>query len=283
MRNFLKAFMSAIVAPSILAACSPVSLLNATVPSDGYTIHKDIAYGNDPRQKLDIYVPEHSHAAPVIVFFYGGSWRMGGKKDYVFLGQAFASKGFVTVVADYRLFPQVYFPGFVEDGAKAFTWSHQHIAEYNGDTQKIFLAGHSAGAFIAMMLTADTHYLKKVGADISWVKGTIGIAGPYDFLPFTDPKVAEIFSKVSDAQSQPVNFMDGRRPPIFLASGDKDEDVWPRNTYRLTERLKQLNSPVETHIYPDIGHIGIVLSLARGFRYKAPLLEDITQFIDKQH
>ena len=130
-----------------------------------------------------------------------------------------------------------------------------------------------------MMLTADTHYLAEAGADIKWVKGTIGISGPYDFLPFTDPKVAEIFSKVQDVDSQPVHFMNGKRPPIFLATGDKDEDVWPRNTYRLTARLRQLDSPVETHIYPDVGHIGIMLSLARGFRYKSPLLEDISQFI----
>lgn len=263
-----------------LSACSTVSLLNATIPTNGYVVHKDIAYGGDPRQKLDIYVPDNVKSAPVIVFFYGGSWRMGSKNDYLFLGQAFASKGFITVVADYRLFPQVYFPGFVEDGAKAFAWTYEHIAKYDGNKNKVFLAGHSAGAFIAMMLTANTSYLTQAGADITSVKGTIGIAGPYDFLPFTDPKVSEIFSKVGDEDSQPVHFMNGKRPPIFLASGDKDEDVWPRNTYRLTARLKQLNSPVETHIYPDVGHIGIMLSLARGFRYKSPLLEDITQFIN---
>lgn len=276
-------FMSLLLCLLSLSGCSTVSLLNATVPSSGYTVHRDIAYGNDPRQKLDIYVPESAGATapkPVIVFFYGGSWRAGNKNDYLFLGQAFASKGFVTVIADYRLFPQVYFPEFMEDGAKAFYWVHEHITEYHGDKNALFLSGHSAGGFIAMMLTADTHYLTQAGADIGWVKGTIGIAGPYDFLPFTDPKVAEVFSKVKDAETQPINFMNGKRPPIFLATGEKDEDVGAQNTYHLAARLKELNSPVETHVYPDVKHIGIMLSLARGFRYKAPLLDDIAHFVN---
>jgi acetyl esterase/lipase len=276
----MKLLICAIVCVFSLSACSTASILNATIPSSGYAVHKDIAYDKDPRQKLDIYVPDHAKNAPVIVFFYGGSWRMGSKDDYLFLGQAFASKGFITVIADYRLYPQVHFPQFVEDGASAFHWVHQHIASYHGNKNAVFLAGHSAGGFIAMMLTADTHYLKQAGANISWVKGTIGIAGPYDFLPFTDPKIAAVFSNTKDADTQPINYMNGIRPPIFLATGEDDTDVKPSNTIRLTTRLKQLNSPVETHFYPDTGHIGIILSLAHRFRHKSPLLDDIARFVE---
>lgn len=268
-----------------LSGCSAVSLLNSIMPREGYTIRKDIAYGADPRQKLDIYIPNiasNNAPVPVIVFFYGGSWQKGSKDDYLFLGQAFASKGYMTVVADYRLYPKVSFPVFIEDGAEAFAWVHEHIAEYGGDPKKLYVSGHSAGAYIAMMLTLNPSYLQKAGAKKEWIRGTIGISGPYDFLPLTDEKLIQLFSTAKHpSDTQPITFATERYAPIFLATGDKDEDVLPRNSIILDTRLKKLDSPVETHIYPDIGHIDIMLSLAHGFRHKSPLLEDIDTFVSE--
>ena len=265
-----------------LAACSPSGILNATITTSGYTVHHDIAYGANPRQTLDIYTPDRLTApAPVIVFFYGGSWQFGTKSDYLFLGQAFASRGFVTVIADYRLYPEVYFPAFVQDGAMAFHFAHEHINQYGGDPDHMFLAGHSAGAYIAMMLTVNDQYLREAHARKSWVRGTIGIAGPYDFLPLTDPKIIDIFSKQDSALTQPVNFIHAKHPPMFLAQGLADDTVGVKNTQNITEKLEVLQSPVETHYYENVGHIGIILSLAQHFRSKAPLLDQITDFIKR--
>lgn len=263
-----------------LCSCSSVDILNFTIPSSGYSVHKDIAYGSDPRQQLDIYVPDKPEASKsVIVFFYGGSWQMGTRDDYKFVGQAFASKGFITVIADYRLYPQVYFPAFLEDSANAFVWAHKHISEYGGNPDKLFLAGHSAGGYNAVMLTVNDSYIKGAGGDRSWVKGAIGIAGPYDFLPFSDPKIKEIFSKAKDPDTQPITFVGPNLPPMLLLQGTTDTEVGADNTINLAAKLRQFNDPVTERLYPDIGHIGIALALARGFRGKAPVLADVTAFI----
>lgn len=276
-----RAFITSLLCLISLSACSGVDVLNATITRDGYAVHTDMAYGSDARQKLDIYVPKEARNAPVILFFYGGSWKMGSKNDYRFLGQALASKGYVTAVVDYRLYPQVYYPDFVEDGALALRFMHDHAASYHADPSKIFVAGHSAGAFIAMMLGADDAFHAKAHSKRAWIRGTIGISGPYDFLPFTDEGIKAVFSKYPDKETQPLAHITGRMAPVFLATGDDDDTVDPRNSHRVKAKLESLGSPVEEHIYPGIGHIGIMLSMAEGFRWKAPLLEDIAKFVDR--
>ena len=264
-----------------LGACSSVDLLNATITRDGYTVAYDQPYGSLPRQRMDIYTPLHADNAPVILFFYGGSWQMGSKDDYRFLGQALTSKGFVVMVADYRLYPEVYYPEFVQDGALALRYAREHAAQYKADPEKLFVAGHSAGAFIAMMLAADDQFHTLAGSNRAWIKGTIGIAGPYDFLPFTDEKIKAIFSKVPDEQTQPLQHVQGKMAPVLLAHGEVDDTVDPRNSHRLQAKLESLQSPVVAHRYAEIGHIGIILSLAQNFRWKAPLLDDIAAFVTR--
>lgn len=279
--NIFKSLLLPLAGFISLCGCSGTDVLNFTIPRSGYSVIKDVKYGNDSRNGLDIYIPDKpspSHA--VIVFFYGGSWQTGSKDDYLFVGQALASRGFTAVVADYRVFPHVYFPDFMDDAAQAFTWVHAHIAQYGGNPHNIFLSGHSAGGYIALMLTLNETYLKAAGGNPSWIKGTIGIAGPYDFLPFTDPKIKELFSKRPDAETQPITYVRRHTPPILLLTGDKDTDVLPRNSIHLEAALKKAGNEVELHIYPDLAHIGIVLSLARGFRYKSPALDDITAFVN---
>lgn len=263
-----------------LVGCSGADVLNLTIPRDGYRVTRDVSYGEESRQMLDIYTPDGAHHAPVILFFYGGSWQWGSKNDYRFLGQAFASKGYVTVVADYRLYPQVHFPAFVHDSARALAFVHAHIGDYGGDANNLFVAGHSAGAFNAVMLTLNVRYLHEAGANRGWIRGTIGIAGPYDFLPLTDTDIIAVFSQAAPADTQPINFVQGALPPFLLAVGKEDTTVLPRNSTHLAEALRDNHTPVELHQYDRVAHIGIVLSLARGFRSKAPLLEDIAAFIE---
>jgi acetyl esterase/lipase len=266
----------------LLTACSGPQILDLIVPSTGYIKTKNISYGEEERQQLDIYIPEeHSSPSPVIVFFYGGSWKQGSKEDYRFIGQAFASRGYVTVIADYRLYPKNYFPTFMEDGAKAVAWVHEHIHRYHGDAKNIFLAGHSAGAYNAVMLSLNEEYLNAENGTSDWIRGTIGIAGPYDFLPMTDPDVIAVFSKVQEAATQPVNYVRENAPPMLLLVGDADEDVLPRNSFNLSNRLKEKGNEVKVVIYPDVAHIGIILSIAKGFRYKADTLNDIHAFIQQ--
>ncbi|HVZ28631.1 MAG TPA: alpha/beta hydrolase [Rhizomicrobium sp.] len=269
---------------ALLAGTFLPALVDGVVPRTGYHVVRDLAYGPGPRQRLDLYVPDglkagSKRSAPVLLFFYGGSWQSGAKDQYLAFGEAFASEGFVVAVADYRLYPQAKFPAFVEDGARAFHFLEGRAAAYGGDPGRIFVSGHSAGAYNAVMLAADPRYLKAAGSDISHLRGAIGLAGPYDFLPLSDPSLIAMFGGKDRKETQPITFVGGRRPVMLLVSGTDDETVGPRNTSNMAARLKRFGSPVEVKFYPGLGHIGLLLSLARPFRFLSPLRADMAQFI----
>ena len=266
----------------MVSACSP-ALVNLTVPRGGYSVHRDLVYGPAPREKLDIYVPDGLTApAPVTLFFYGGNWDSGSKELYLAFGESFASKGFVVAIADYRLYPQVKYPTFLQDNAAAFRFVRDNAAQYGGDPGRIFLAGRSAGAYNAIMLVSDPRYLKAAGADISQVRGAIGLAGPYDFLPLTDPGLIAMFGGKARPETQPITYIDGKRPPMLLAAGTDDDTVLPRNSSDLAKKLKSFGSPAELIAYAGVGHIGIILSLAPGFRNRTTLRTDILRFVESR-
>jgi acetyl esterase/lipase len=265
---------------ALLTACAPTGLVNLLVPRSGYVVHRGIAYGPDPRQKLDIYVPDGLKGpAPVLLFFYGGSWEGGSRDHYLAFGQTFASAGIVTVVADYRLYPQVRWPAFVEDAAGAVALLHKDIAKYGGDPKRLFVSGHSAGAYNAVMVASDPTYLKAVGGDFSWLRGVIGIAGPYDFLPLKSDNLIAIFHGANNRQILPITHVDGQRPPMLLIHGTADTTVGPQNTRSMASTLKAHGSAVEKITYKDVGHLGIILSLLPGLGWKAPLRQDMLAFI----
>ena len=265
---------------ALLSACSPIAAINLLVPREGYDVRAGLAYGPDPRHKLDVYVPQGLNGpAPVLLFFYGGAWSSGDRSQYLAFGQSFASKGIVTVVADYRLYPQVKYPAFAQDAARALAWVHAHAREHGGDAARIFVSGHSAGAFNAVMLASEPKFIESVGGRLDWIRGVIGIAGPYDFLPLTDPDYIDMFHGANNADSMPINHIDGKRPPMLLVTGTDDTTVRPGNSDRMAAKLKAHGNSAEVIKYPGVGHVGIILSLAPGFRGKTTLREDMVRFI----
>ncbi len=265
---------------ALLSACQPFGLINLLVSRSGYDLHRGLAYGDDPRQRLDIYVPRGLKApAPVLLFFYGGSWQLGTRGDYLALGQAFASAGIVTAVADYRLYPQVKYPGFVEDAARALAWLHAHAGEYGGDGARIFVSGHSAGAYNAVMLASEPQFLQAKGGSLDWIKGVIGIAGPYNFLPMHDPAYIDMFHGANNIDSMPVHHVNGARPPMLLITGEQDATVAPHNSDDMARSLESFGNSVRVIRYPGIGHTGVILSLVPGFRGTTALRQDMLDFI----
>jgi acetyl esterase/lipase len=231
---------------------------------------------------LDVYAPPGAVGLPVIVFIYGGSWNSGSKNDYAFAGAALASSGFVSVIPDYRLVPQVRFPDFVEDCAAAVRWAADHAAEYGGDASRIVLVGHSAGAYNVMMLALDAHYLRDAGVDASAVRGAIGLAGPYDFLPFDVNATRDAFGAAPDsALTQPVHFARADAPPLLLLWGEADTTVGQRNLRGLDAAIRATGGRVETKTYPGVDHVGIMLALSRPLRGRAPTLADVTAFASR--
>jgi acetyl esterase/lipase len=259
-----------------LGGCSPAVLLNATVPRKGYTLEPDIAYGPDRRQKLDLYRPDTPRAdGKAVIFFYGGSWDSGSKSDYLFVAQALTAGGYSVVIPDYRLYPEVRFPAFVEDGAQAVRWTSHHVG-----SGKLFVMGHSAGAHIALMLMTNTPYLQAAGVDRMAQQGVVGLCGPYDFLPLTSAKLIDIFGSANNPDMEAITFARAPLPPALLIHGTADETVYPRNSERLAAAWRKAGAPVELKLYPGVGHIDVVASFADLLQSRAPTRSDVLAWLD---
>jgi acetyl esterase/lipase len=222
-----------------------------------------------------------SSTVPIVVFIYGGSWQNGQRADYRFVGEAFASAGFVTVIADYRVYPETIFPGFVDDAAAAVAWARAHAAAYGADPRRLFLVGHSAGAQIVGMLATDDRYLRAQGMDKSMLAGMVGLAGPYDFLPLRDATLKRIFPEDRREAAQPIHFVDGTEPPIFLGVGNADKTVDPGNTTRFAARLTQAGDRVTVVHYPRLNHALTVGVVGAPLRFIAPVRRDVVTFIQQ--
>ncbi len=269
----------AVIFPTL--GCTPARLLNAVTSKDGFRVEAGIPYGKEARQQLDLYIPDGPlDQAKVVVFFYGGRWEYGARGDYLFVGQALARQGYIAVLADYRLYPAVMYPTFIEDGADTVRWVKDHIADYGGDPGQIFLMGHSAGAYNVAMLAVAPGYLKSRGMEPSELAGVVGLAGPYDFLPIKDPVIKEIFDVADLEATQPVFHATAKTPPMLLLTGDNDETVYPRNSLALADRINQSGGEAIVKVYDGIAHVGVVLSFAYPFRWLAPVLKDVSSFLN---
>ena len=272
--------LAGIVLAVVACGCSPLAALNMLVPTAGQVRHPAIAYGSLERQRLDVYVPRAPATGklPVVVFFYGGAWQGGEREHYPFVAEALASRGFVVVIPDYRVYPEVRYPRFVEDGALAVAWTVENIARYRGDPQRMVLMGHSAGAHIAAMLAYNDRFLDARAR--SGVKAVVGLAGAYDFVP--DERVIEhiLAGEGDSALAMPARFVKAGAPATLLVTGDRDSRVNPANTEKLARRLRESGTTVEVRVYPGLSHAGALARLAAPIR-KDELLDTIGDFIGR--
>ncbi|MGI4984711.1 MAG: alpha/beta hydrolase [Janthinobacterium lividum] len=296
-----------------------VATLNRMAAGHDVTVAHNIAYGDDARQTLDVYRPVTSgkgtdaaadaamstgpragvsaatgadigagpHAGvarglPVVVFLYGGSWQSGNKEAYAFVAAALARHGYLTFLPDYRIYPQVTYPAFVQDAARAVAFARAHAAQYGGDPSRIVLVGHSAGAYLAAMLALDRRWLAAVGMDPQRdLRAVVGLAGPYDFLPLHDDALKAIFTTPAGlADTQPITHVDGASPPMLLLAGRNDKTVDPGNTVRLAAALRAHGAPVEDRLYAHAAHPQIIGTFAPMLRFLSPSFADTTRFID---
>ena len=265
-----------------LSGCSAIATINALQPKSGVTVTRDLAYGQGPRGSLDVYRPASANGgAPVVVFLYGGGWDSGARRDYQFVGAALAREGFVTIIPDYRLYPDVRWPSFLQDNAAAVAWARGHAAQFGGDPHRLFLMGHSAGAYNAAMLAVDRRWLAAEKMDPQRdLAGVVGLAGPYDFLPVRTDELKAIFGPADQrADTQPINHVDGRNPPLLLATDTADTVVDPGNTTRMAERVRAGGGPVDTRLYKGLSHALLIGVFAAPLRPLAPVLRDAVAFM----
>ncbi len=265
------------------ALSSPLDVLNAIGGLGSHGETRALAYGPDPRHRLDVYTPPRGQPAlaPVVMFFYGGGWAEGDRHLYRFLGAAMARRGFVTVIPDYRVYPQVRFPAFLEDAARAVHWVRAEAGAFGGDPARLVLMGHSAGAHLAAMLALDRQWLGAYGLVPGRdLRGMVGLAGPYDFLPLRTAVLQAIFGPERLwPLSQPIRFVDGGAPPAFLATGRVDGVVDPGNSVRLAERINTAGGRAQLRLYSRVGHATLLGAFSPVLRPLAPAARDVARFI----
>lgn len=267
----------------LISSCSTLDLVNAFSADSGSVAQRGIAYGGDPRQKLDFYSPESPlDSAVVFIFFYGGGWDSGNRADYEFVARTLAARGHFVVVPDYRLYPLVVFPQFVEDGALATAFVLDNLPDLTGKQMPVFLMGHSAGAHIAMLLAMDDRYLATLAHETEEISGVIGLAGPYDFLPITSSHLERIFPSPGRYESQPINFADSGDPPALLAHGDQDARVRLENSVNMTQVICRNGGDVTLKIYPDTTHAGLLKPFVSFMDDDIQLLDDLMKFVSQK-
>jgi acetyl esterase/lipase len=264
------------------SGCTGLSFLiaNTATWTGRYDRSTGHAYGPESRQKLDVYAPKDAKDRPVVVFFYGGSWTQGSRGLYRFVGAALAERGFVTMVPDYRLYPQVKFPVFVDDGALAVAWIQQHAQEFGGDPHRIVLMGHSAGGHEAAFLAYDRALLEKVGARPQWIVGLVGLSGPYALAPNSKILNTIFASPYTEADWQPVRFVTPQSPPTLLVHGTADDVVSIAHAEKLRDVLQANHVRVETQFYPGKGHADTIAGMSVPARKRTPVLDQSVGFIE---
>ena len=277
----------AIIAALALTACAPLSSLNALVESDSHEM-TTAAYGTGTRQKLDVYVPlvatgqvRPTEGWPLVVFFYGGSWKHGERAHYRFVGEALAARGIVAVIPDYRLYPEVRYPDFLKDNAAATSWALRAALRLGADPKQVFVMGHSAGGYNAAMMALDARWLGAESILPTQLAGWIGLAGPYDFLPIENPDVKPVFLHPdTPPESEPIRHVSASVPRAFLAAAPDDDLINPeRNTKQMASKLKQTGIPVTLQIYPHTSHTTLIGAFAFPLRFLAPVLDDVVEFV----
>jgi len=256
------------------------SAVNARQSAAEVVAHKDNVFDAADGLALDVYAPRHADRAPVVVYFYGGSWMTGKRQWFRWMGEALAAQGVVAIVTDVRPWPKARMDGFLRDAAEAVRWARDHAAAFGGDPAHLFVMGHSSGGQIAAMLATDAQWLATVDMKPRDLAGFIGVAGTYDFIPFDEPEFYDIFGHdpKEQALSQPINFVDGDEPPALILQGEKDTIVSPAEAVSFEGRYRQQGEPVELKLYPQVGHEELLLAFGP-LKSKAPVIADTMAFI----
>lgn len=276
-----------VLVSTTVVSCGGLAFTAANAPAffGNFERRADLAYGAHPRQRLDVYVPDDGagHAAPpIVIFWYGGSFERGRKSQYRFVGAALARQGYVAVLPDYRVYPEVRFPGFIDDGAQAIAWVVSHAAEIGGDPARIYLAGHSAGAHIAGMLAYDADRLARVGVRPGAIRGFIGLSGPYALDPNSDALRAIFAAPYGFDDWQPVKRVRPGAPRALLLHGEGDTVVSVGHARAMAAALNAAGVPVDLRTYPGRGHADTVAAFAAAAPDKLPVLAEIRHFIGEE-
>lgn len=210
------------------------------------------------RCKLDVYLPKGGKGFATLVWFHGGGLT-GGNKDADStkkVAQGLARSGVGVVVPNYRLSPQAKYPAYIEDATAAVAWTLQHIAQQGGDTQRVFVGGHSAGAYLTLMLGMDAHYLAAFGLKPQQLAGLIPVSAQVmTHYTVREERGIAKFSVTAD-EAAPVRFADVKNlPPMLVLCADKDMPARAEENVYLVALMKGAgNKRVTLQVIADRNH-----------------------------
>lgn len=264
----------------------PLAALDSLTPAGDLTTIPGIDYGPHGGQKADLYLPGTPGASPMaaVVFFHGGRWSYGRREEYRFVAHALASLGHAVMVCDYRKYPSVRFPAFVEDAAAATAWALRHLPGHGVDPGLVFLMGHSAGAHMAALATMDRRYSQAHGIDPDSVAGLVLMSGPFDFYPIRGAELRDIFGpEEGHPETQPLRFVRRGLPPMLLLHGRRDRTVYPSSSARMASALREQGVEARAIFYGLLTHTNILAGLSAKVGYLfAPVLRDIEEFLARR-
>lgn len=247
----------------------PAQSLNALTFTNGLTLERDIAYGPEERHKLDLYGLKRLERPPLVLFVHGGVWQYGAKEEYKFLGEALARAGILTAIINYRLFPHVSYPVYVEDTALAMQWAVSQAAALGADPNRIFVMGHSAGAFNVVDAIVSLERNPMLGLRAGQFAGVIGLAGPYDFDPAA-ANPAELFEGYTPEQIMPVHKIQPGLPPFLLLHAELDDIIKPQDSESLKLALERQGISVQLLNIPKVNHANLMGSVSSVAAFLAP-------------
>ena len=277
-------------------ALSALAIVNGITSNGGVGVSKNILYGDEPNQDLDIYYPKPLAKAmnstidnsaihdsyPMVVFVHGGSWESGNKDEYAFVGQSLAQAGYVTAVINYRKAPEHVYPDYVQDTAQAIAWSYNNAKNLHADPKRLAVVGHSAGAFNAVAAVANEDFLKPYGVKPTDIAAVIGIAGPYsyDFRKFSS--VTAFGASATPETVMPDRHIKGAQPPYLLLTAEKDKVVHVTNTIKMTQALKEVGVRVETGEISGASHATSIGAMAPPLRWVNDVRAQVLSYLDKK-
>jgi acetyl esterase/lipase len=272
--------------------------------------YRDLTYWDirrDPdrdRHQLDVYRPKEQTKCPVLFFVHGGAWTIGSKDEvlgiygYGTIGRCLAERGLVVVMPNYRLSPGVKHPEHIKDVARAFEWTCKHVADYGGDPERIYVAGHSSGGHLIALLATDPTYLKAVGRSDKDIRGVIGVSGVYCIedldlkhliparckCPFRDKvnPVATVFGSDPDGwkDASPIHHVRPGLPPFLLLSAGWDYYSLRRMTRDFAAALKDNGCDVRTETINWRTHETMVFDIAH-LTAEPKLIDAVVGFIER--
>lgn len=229
-----------------------------------------ISYGTGERERMDWY--ELNPAAPTVIFIYGGNWRSGKRREFRFVADTLMGMGCNVLVPDFPLYPTARFAAILNGAVDGVN----HFLDEVHQTGPVILMGHSSGAQMAALMALNTELLNAGHK----VEAMIGLSGPYDFYPFSEDDHWDLFSPEDHyPQSQPVNYVRGDAPELYLLHGEDDTRVRRGHSKSLMLKQQEAGGRASREVYPGMGHIDAVVSFSRLHRRNNQLIRDIQSFI----